>query len=185
MIGARAKASLDRLVAHGLRNALPGADGADAVVRTEPADRIAPGAGDCMVVLMLASHSFRLVIALHVPRDRATRDYLERVGRITAGDASAQALRDSACESANLCCGTVNREIGRFYPQTGLSTPQVIDGRSAGHMHRLAHQHLQGFRVEVGGARIQATLCAHACRPMDFDWEPEPQPEAAGELELF
>jgi hypothetical protein len=183
MISDRAAASLDRMMAHGLRNALPAPAGAEA--RLEPIDRAAPGGDASMVVMMLASHTFRLVMAMYAPRDRATRAYLERVGRITAGDASEQALRDSLSESANMCCGTVSREIGRFYPQTGMSTPHLIDSRSADYLERLEHHHLRSFRMEVGGARIQATLCAQARRTMDFDWEPEAQAEVSGELELF
>ncbi|QHI97443.1 hypothetical protein GT347_05255 [Xylophilus rhododendri] len=183
MISTSARDSLDRMVSLGLQNALPAPPGA--TVQVEPVDSLVPPAGAYMVVLMLASHTFRLVIAMYLPRDRATRDYLEQVGRLTPGDESEQALRDSVCESANMCCGTVNREIGRFYQQTGMSTPHIIDSRSAGYVQGLAHQHLRHFRVELGGTRVLATLCADARREMDFDWWPEAQPEVAGELEFF
>ena len=183
MISARAGASLDRMVALGLENALPAPP--DRTVSVRQADAVAPPAGACMVVLMLTSHSFRVVIAMYVPRNEATRLYLEQVGRITAGDTSEQAFRDSVSEGANMCCGTVNREIGRFYPQTGMSTPHIIDSRSAAFVAGLEHQHLRHFTVDLGTTSVGATVCAYASRPMDFEWIPEAQAEVSGELELF
>lgn len=183
MISARARTSLDRMVVQGLQNALPAPP--DSAVEILQVDNIAPPAGACMVVLMLTSHTFRVVITLYVPRTEAVRHYLEQVGRITAGDRSEQAFRDAISEGANMCCGSVNREIGRFYQQTGMSTPHIIDSRSAAFVEGLEHQHLQHFRVDLGGPSVSATLCAHACREMDFEWEPEAQPEVSGELELF
>jgi hypothetical protein len=183
MISARARASLDRMVMHGLQHALPPVSGAPVVV--EDADGVSPAAGSHMVVLMLASHTFRLVIVMYVCDDEATRSYLERVGRLTAGDASEQAFRDSISESGNMCCGAVNRELGKFYRHTGMSTPHIIDSRSAWYLDGMQHEHLRHFRVNVDGARFEASLCASAHRDMDFDWEPEPEPETSGELELF
>ena len=183
MISARAGASLDRMLVQGLENALPAPP--DRAVRIHDVENIAPPAGACMVVLMLTSHSFRVVIAMYVPRNEATRLYLEQVGRITAGDRSEQAFRDSVSEAANMCCGTVNREIGRFYPQTGMSTPHIIDSRSAAFVAGLEHQHLRHFTVDLGTTSVGATVCAYASRPMDFEWIPEAQAEVSGELELF
>jgi hypothetical protein len=138
-----------------------------------------------MVVLMLASHTFRLVIVLYVRNDAATRSYLERVGRLVAGDASEQAFRDSISESGNMCCGAVNRELGKFYRHTGMSTPHIIDSRSARYLDGMKHEHMRHFRVRVDGTCFEASLCACAHRDMDFDWQPESEPEVSGELELF
>lgn len=183
MISSRGKASLDRMVMQGLLSALPGT--ADGVAQVKTVDSIEDSSGGYMVVLMLASHSFRLVIAMYVAPDQATREYLEALGRLTAVDQSSQSLRDAISECANVCCGTVNREIGRFYLQTGMSTPYLIDSRSGAYVAGLEHQHLQHFHVAVGGTFVQATLSACARREMDFDWQADTQPEASGELELF
>ncbi len=183
MITTQARNSLDRMVAHGLRNALPSPSGD--TVEVEQTEGVKPAPGSHMVVLMLASHTFRVVIVLYVANDAATRAYLQQVGRITAGDLSQQAFLDSISESGNMCCGTINRELGRFYRSTGMSTPHIIDSRSSWYLDGIEHEHLQHFRVDVGGARFQASLCVSAHREMDFEWQPEAEPETAGELEFF
>lgn len=183
MITQQARTSLDRMVEHGLRNAWPSSSDGQVVI--EQVDGVQPAPGSHMVVLMLASHTFRLVIVLYVAGDRATQSYLQRVGRITPGDLSQQAFLDSISESGNMCCGTVNRELGRFYRSTGMSTPHIIDSRSAWYLDGMKHEHMRHFRIEVDGAVFQASLCASAEREMDFEWQPEAEPETAGELEFF
>lgn len=185
MIGANAQASLDRLLEMGLRTALEPAGGrALDIARGDPP--AAAGPASSMVVLMIASHGFRIVTALHFPRTDAVRTHFARLGRMTAGDPSAQAFDDAISESANMCCGAINREIGRFFDYTGMSTPHIIDSRSGPHLDRLTHHHLRHYRIVADdGAVFHASLCAFAHTPMDFVWEPEAAPDTTGELELF
>lgn len=184
MIGTQARASFERMVEAGLQNALRDASGEP--VEVEACGPLQPEHASRMVLMLIASHEFRMVLALSFPRNRDTHAYLVRVGRMVENDDSEQAFRDAISETGNLCCGTVNREIGRFYRHTGMSTPQIIDSRSAPHVDTLSHHQLSHFRIGVGGGCcFHASLCIYAHEPMDFEWLPETEPETSGELEFF
>ncbi|MBA4217329.1 MAG: hypothetical protein IIA03_00770 [Proteobacteria bacterium] len=140
-----------------------------------------------VVMLTVASYSFNLMIFLYFEVDDVIR---ARVAALQGRDADSltdRELRDALSERGNLCCGALNREIGRVFPHAGLSTPNILDRRCVEHVRLLNHAHLQHFRVEDQGALLRhATLCVCARGEVDFSWEAAPEPEhTAGELELF
>jgi hypothetical protein len=181
MISASAGESLDRMFVHSLQNTFSTPEGERAAV-AQVAHSL-PDAGAQMVVLMIAAHTFRLVMALHFPQAGDALRVL--VPGSHAADAS-QALRDQMSERGNMCCGMVNREIGRFFAHTGMSTPHIIDSRSGPFMTALPHAYASHWRVTVDARlHIDASLCMHNRTPMDFEWHADEQPEVTGELEFF
>lgn len=184
MIGLQARRSLDRMLEHGLRNALE--DPGTRAVDIAPCDGFNPGRGARLVLLMIASHGFRVVIAIAFPDTPPTHALLAALGRLPDAEDPAAAFHDAIAETGNMCCGTLNRELGRFHTHTGMSTPYVIDSGSAPHVAGLRHGYSRNLRIGIGGGTwLHASLTVDAHEPMDFDWAPEPSPETAGELELF
>ena len=182
MISASACASLDRMFVHSLQNTFFTPEGERAAV-TQVAQSL-PDAGAQMVVLMIASHTFRLVMALHFPQAGEALRLL--VPDSDGGDAGPHAFRDQMSERGNMCCGMVNREMGRFFAHTGMSTPQIIDSRSGPFMTALPHAYATHWRVAVDARlHIDASLCMHNRAPMDFEWHAHAQQEVTGELEFF
>lgn len=183
----RTRGSLDRMMALGLKHGIAG-DTADADIA--PAE--APGHSSStrssarMVVLSIASYTFRIVTALHFDESAPLKEHMARLARKPPQAMSHQDFIDAICESGNMCCGTINRELGTFYNGLGLSTPQILDIRSLPHLERLGAQHLRHFRIDLSPQlRLHASLCVRAYETMDFDWHAEEQPVSAGELELF
>jgi hypothetical protein len=179
----RARASLDRMMMLGLRQSLA-ADRPDADIRLSP-ESTRQGCTQ-MVMLSIASYGFRIVTALQFDESPATRAHMAGLRRQTGQDMGHQEFIDALCESGNMCCGAINRELGAFYDHLGLSTPQILDVRSLPHLEELGAQHLSHFRIDLGdGLQLHANLCAQAYEPMDFDWQMPEQPEATGLLEMF
>lgn len=179
----RTRDSLDRMMALGLRQGI--ADSATAA-DIAPVDRLEPSRCTHMVVLSIASYTFRIVTALHFDESPTLKAHMARLGRKSPEAMTPQDFIDAICESGNMCCGAINRELGAFYSGLGLSTPQILDIRSLPHFERLAAQHLRHFRIDLpSDLRLYASLCARAYEPMDFDWQAAEQPVSAGELELF
>lgn len=179
----RARASLDRMMLQGLRHGIAG-DAPDADIAA--ADLPARPAATHMAVLSIASYTFRIITALHFAPSPALRDHIAQLGRQSPDAMTHQDFIDAVCESANMCCGAINRDLGMFYNGLGLSTPQILDIRSLPHMQRLGAQHLRHFRIGLpGGLGLHASLCVRAYEPMDFDWHPQEPAVGAGELELF
>ena len=168
----RARASLDRMMVQGLRHGIAG-DAPDADIAT--ADLPARSAATRMVVLSIASYTFRIITALHFNESQQLKAHIAQLDFI-----------DAVCEAGNMCCGAINRELGAFYNGLGLSTPQILDIRSLPHMQRLGAQHLRHFRIDLAAdLRLHASLCVRAYERMDFDWHAQEPAVGAGELELF
>ena len=183
MISAHAGESLDRMFVHSLERSFSGPAGERAVVTR--IDQACPAPGAQMAVLMIASHTFRLVMALHFPPEADTQRLLAAPGPADE-NAAPPSMRDHMSERGNMCCGMVNRELGRFFAHTGMSTPHIIDSRSAPFMAALPHEHVGHWRVEVDEQlQLQASLCLHTRAPMDFEWQAQELAEVTGELEFF
>lgn len=184
MIGPLARSSLDRMAEHGLRHALETAS--TQPVGIEACEQFDPGKKLPLVLLMIASHGFRVVMAISFPDAPQTRAFLSALGRMPDAEDPATAFLDAIAETGNMCCGTLNRELGRFYPHTGMSTPYVIDSGSAPHLAGLRHGYNRNFRIAIDETTwLHASLTVDAHEPMDFDWAAEASPETAGELEFF
>ncbi|MBS7779271.1 hypothetical protein [Acidovorax sp. CCYZU-2555] len=182
MISSSACESLDRMFVHSLQNTFFTLSGERAEV-TQVAQS-APDSGSQMVVLMIAAHTFRLVMALHFPKAADAMRFLAPDSQ--GDDAGPQAFRDLMSERGNMCCGMVNREIGRFFAHTGMSTPHIIDSRSGPFMTALPHAYATHWRIAVDAQlHIDASLCIHNRAPMDFEWHADAQEEVTGELEFF
>lgn len=183
MISAAAGASLDRMFVHSLESSFCAPSGERPLVA--PAEQVRPEAGAQMVVLMIAAHTFRLVMALHFAPSAGAPAFLAGLDEAAGADA-AQALRDHMSERGNMCCGMVNRELGAFFAHTGMSTPHIIDSRSAPFMATLPHEHASHWHVSLDGQlQLQASLSLHTRAPMDFEWHAQAQAEVTGELEFF
>ncbi len=142
-----------------------------------------------MVVLTISSYLFRLVVMFHFTADAATRAHFARLHGVSASEMSEQALLDAIAECGNLCCGIFNRELGRYFPHLGMSTPNVIDRQCAAYLQKLNCAHIRHFAIELvdlpESPRFHVSLCVSAYAPLDFAVAAEEQVDTTGELELF
>ncbi len=187
LLSQRACDSLDRMMLSGLRQSLVPGD-AGAVIET--VDAVPPGAATHMAVLSIASFPFRLNTALHFARTEALLAWAARRAGMEEGaePIGEQQFIDVICEVGNLCCGSINRDLGEFQSFLGLSTPQILDVRCLPHFVRDGAEHLRHFRVQVQpDLTLYASLCARAYLPQDFHWSGPPAEAAveSGELEMF
>jgi hypothetical protein len=75
-----------------------------------------------VVILTISSIVFRLLLILHFNEDAPTHDYFVK-------DASERTFREVFLEICNLCCGAMNQELLRYFPDLGMSTPYVLSAR--------------------------------------------------------
>jgi hypothetical protein len=132
-----------------------------------------------IVVLTVASYRFRLLTLFHVGSDKATADYFTRSdpGRVFA---------EVFSEKGNLCCGAMNRDLGKHFLHTGMSTPYLLDSQCIPFLKELKPSHVAQHRIAINGSVVMhASLCLCAYAPIDFRVDTESAQEATGELELF
>lgn len=181
----RAKTSFDHLVQAALGRNLAG-EGEQAQVHVvsefpkKPKDKKA-------VVLTIASDQFRLVLALHVRLDAEGKAHFARLNRVEPAEWSEQAFHDAVAECGNICCGALNRELGRYFSHVGMSTPNLLDREALGYVEALGKGHRRLFQVSGLGVEFYATLFVAPFASIDFMAELEAQPDEvdAGELEMF
>lgn len=183
LLSARARKSLDGMMEMGLRQGIA-AHQPGALICAVP--EIAQAPLTHMALLSIASYSFRIITALHFAHDLRTRAWIAGAIGVDEAAMGAQQFIDAIGEIGNMCCGAMNRELGSFHDDLGLSTPQILDIRSLPYMAQIGTDHLQHFRIDLpGGLSLHATLCARAYAPLDFHWQAPEVQETAGELEFF
>ncbi|MES2258193.1 MAG: hypothetical protein V4724_06720 [Pseudomonadota bacterium] len=164
MISEQAKAGFDQLLSRALLRSAGTAD--DAATQVAVLDGMPEFPETNVVALTISSYLVKLMVMIYFTPQQASVDAIG--------------------ESANLCCGILNRDLSVFFPHIGMSTPNILFKQSALHLQSLPHSHLQHFRVATeSGKFIHATLCVFAYDAIDFTVDHQQQPEETGELELF
>lgn len=132
-----------------------------------------------VVVLTISSIDFRMLLVLHFDEDDATTAYF-------AGEDRDKPFREVFVELGNLCCGAINQELLRYFPDLGMSTPYVLSARCVPHLSLLKPNLLASWDITLDGSvRLAATLCVCAHAPLDFNAEVSDAQDSSGELELF
>lgn len=183
MISTQARHSLERVLHRAVQSRLVlQPDDACTLAHVDAAPGTLTGNGmqdDVVVVLTISSMGFRYMLFLRFPAGAGTTDYFAR------GDASQ--LQDALLELGNLCCGAINQDLGRHFPDLGMSTPYVLAGPSLRHVDSLKPDYRADFDVTIGtSARLGVTMCLFTRVPIDFHvGEAVEEASSDGELELF
>lgn len=182
MISDQARTVVERIFADAMRAHLP----------VDPSHRLelSPAAGGVpsnapaheLMIVTSSSFLFRLLTVFHLRGGDATTAYYGR-GRTDIPPAEAFG------EVANLCCGAINRELARYVPHLGMSTPYVLHSQCLDFLGDLQPQHVARYDVAIhGDVRIGATLCLCGSAAIDFSTASAAAaeaPAATGDLEFF
>ena len=132
-----------------------------------------------LLVLTVASYVFRLLTIFHVGGDRVSENYF------TQSDPT-RVFSEVIGEIGNLCCGAMNRDLGRHFPHTGMSTPYLLESRCLPFISELKPTYVAQHRITINDSLVMhATLCLCAYAPIDFRVDNQIAAETTGELELF
>ena len=182
-ISASAREGFDTLLQQSLRASLVPADSSAEIVVI---DDVADIEARKMVVLTISSYLFRLMVMFHFTPDAPTREHFARLGRTTVAEMGEQGFIDAIAECGNLCCGIFNRELGRFFPHLGMSTPNVIDRQCAAYLQRLNCAHIRHLAIDMPESpRLYVSLCVSTYDTLDFAVSAQEEADTTGELELF
>ncbi|MDF3832874.1 hypothetical protein P3W85_07930 [Cupriavidus basilensis] len=179
MISSRAQDSFERIFFRAAQSRLT-VQADDACV-VSPARHVweSDAADAEVVVLTISSVVFRLLLVLHFEDDEATRAYFMR-------DGAQGALREAFVETGNLCCGAVNQDLLRHFPDLGMSTPYVLSAHCVSHLEDLKPDYRASYTVSINASvQLGATVCVFTSAPLDFVADTEAVEESGGELELF
>ncbi|MFM0718637.1 hypothetical protein PQQ73_20110 [Paraburkholderia strydomiana] len=179
MISAQARDSFERIFRKAAQTRLPA--NADDLCEIAPLAEAGAGAtkDTQVVVLTISSIVFRLLLILHFDEDDSTRGYY-------LNGTDERPFQEAFLEICNLCCGAMNQELLRYFPDLGMSTPYVLNAHCLPHLHELKPALLSSYSVVLNGdVRLAATVCVCAHAPLDFVADTSAIEETSGELELF
>jgi hypothetical protein len=132
-----------------------------------------------VVVLTISGILFRLMLLLHFNEDDSSREYFVK-------DDAQSAFEEIIAEISNLCCGAMNQELLRYFPDLGMSTPYMLSAQCVPHLEDLKPSYLSSYAIQLGDSvHVAATLCVCADAPIDFVADVTAVEESSGELELF
>lgn len=141
-----------------------------------------------VVLLSIATQTFRLMLGLLVRFDADSKAHFARLNRVEAPEAwPEQAFQDAVAECGNIIVGAMNRELGRHFPNVGMSTPNVLDRDALVYLDALAPGHTRWLKIDGLALPFYAVLFVAPSAALDFHAELERAPDEvdAGELEMF
>lgn len=138
-----------------------------------------------MVILTVSSYLFRVMTLLYFAPDKPTREHFAAINKVDAAEMDEQAFLDVIGECGNICCGTLNRELGRYFPHIGMSTPNVLERNCIEYLKVLDAGYTKHFKVDLGGLTMHMSLCVCDYADIDFAVDMTQAEESTGELEMF
>jgi hypothetical protein len=181
VISAQAKESFERILQKAAQTRLtrdPG-DACSIALQRQHAVDAAVGEATNVVILTISSIAFRLLLILHVDEDTAAVEYFTK-------DSAERPFREVFQEICNLCCGAINQELLRYFPDLGMSTPYMLSARCLPYLEGLKPDLLATWAVTINNSvELAATLCVCAHAPIDFAADVSVAEDTSGELELF
>jgi hypothetical protein len=161
----------------------------ETVCQIEVAPHAPQGTCQKFVLFTISSTCFKFLTFFHINEGKGFRKHFSKavVGNSLSEervDAGAFSL-DTFIEFGNICCGAMNREFLKYFPNLGMSTPYVLEANSLEFMPALKPGYVRSFRISVDeDAEFFITLCM--CNDHDLDFEIEVGPEEeVGALEFF
>lgn len=138
------------------------------------------------VILTVSSYLFRAIGLIHFTLNNPLKAHLAAINRANVEDMDEQAFLDVISECGNICCGSLNRELGNFYPHIGMSTPNVLDGNCLHYLQALDAGHVQHYEIRINDEiTMHASLCVCDYADIDFTVDQTESTEDTGELEMF
>jgi len=91
-------------------------------------------AGKEIYMLTISSYEFRIFLILHFDNDKKVRNYVASAIKISPENMNEQRFYDYLGEVGNAFCGVFKRELGKYFPHLGMSTPNRLESISLDHL---------------------------------------------------
>lgn len=135
--------------------------------------------GKQITLVTISAFTFRLLTIFCLAEDAATRSYF------CNGTAGGQ-LTEIFAEFANLCCGTLNRELTQSVPHLAMSIPYALSSHCFPFLSQLKPQYLSSYGITINDVvHLQATLCMCCTAPVVIAPSDPDVVDGDGALEMF
>lgn len=140
-----------------------------------------------IVILTTASYLFRVIAMIYFTPDAKSRHFLALMNNLPDAGMTDTVYYDVMAERGNIFCGILNRELAKYFPHMGMSTPNFMERQCARYIEKLDAGHVRHVKVTVNSDWVfYATLCVCDHADLDFTVEiVEEEDSNTGELEMF
>ncbi len=184
MISERAKDGFNHLLQESLRKNL--VTSSEDVCEIETITDVSEMKEKEIVVMSISSYLFRIITFFYFTLNDATKGQFAKIIKVQVADIDESAFHDAIGEFGNMYCGSLNRDVGRYFPYVGLSTPNILEKNCAAYITALDCGYVEHYRVTVNrSAEFHASLCICDYADLDFVVEKDAEGVNDGELEMF
>ena len=82
---------------------------------------------DELIMLTISAQAFRALIILNFKKDEFSEKFVADVFKIPHAELTKERFYDYLCELGNIFCGMLKRDLGKYIPSLGMSTPNLLD----------------------------------------------------------
>jgi hypothetical protein len=179
VVSEQAKKSIEHVFMKAAKGSLALSSDDSVSIDPLPANRLGEITEKNIIVLTISSFLFRLLTIYHIDETAVTRGYFNK-------DGGERTFEDGFSEVGNMCCGAMNRDLQRYFPHLGMSTPYMLSDRCVPFLKDLNPGYMARYTITINGSvQLHATLCLCEYVPIDFTVDMSAEEEETGALEMF
>ena len=141
------------------------------------------------IMLTVSSYDFRMVVLLHFLRNEASLNYVAETLQLSPGALEQSRYDDYLSEVGNTFCGAYKRELGKFFPYLGMSTPNMLAAESLPYVKTWPVEYETHLRAQdEGQAQFFGSLYITSSSDIDFnpqELSSQVEEVETGALEMF
>ena len=141
------------------------------------------------IMLTVSSYDFRMVVLLHFSRNEPSLKYVADTLQLAPGAMEQSRFDDYLSEVGNTFCGAYKRELGKFFPHLGMSTPNMLAAESLSYVKTWPVEFETHLRAhDEDQAQFFGSLYIASTGDIDFDPQELSNPVEeveTGALEMF
>ena len=140
-----------------------------------------------IVILTTASYLFRVIAMIYFTPDAHSRHFMALMNNLPPSNMTDTVYYDVMAERGNIFCGILNRELAKYFPHMGMSTPNFMERQCAIYIEKLEAGHVRHVKVTINSDwSFYASLCVCDHADLDFAVDVVVEEESnTGELEMF
>lgn len=121
------------------------------------------------IMLTVSSYTFRIFTLLHFTKNETTLDYVASALSVSRENLEEARYYDYLGEVGNTFCGAFKRELGKYYPHLGMSTPNRLVQGSLSYMDDMDFEYHDHYETTINDkTKFYASMYISAYSDLDF-----------------
>jgi len=106
---------------------------------------------DEFIMLTVSSYTFKIFTLLHFTNNNETKQYVAQALKTSPDAMENNKFYDYLNEVGNTFCGAFKRELGKYFPHTGMSTPNLLEKGCLSHLNDIGFDYEAHYELKLKG----------------------------------